>query len=299
MRVAALLPAATDIVIALGAGDQLVAVTHACTLPRTLAAVPRVTRSRVVSSGASEVDAQVSGLSEAGAPLFDLDAAALAAQKPDVILTQGVCEVCAVREEDARAVASRLSPPPRVATLGARSVDGILEDCLTVARALAIPEEGEELVAGLRSRIAAVHRKLKAAQAPRPPVVVLEWTEPPFSAGHWVPDMVSRAGGTELIGRTGEVSERTTLEEVRGRDPAVVVVAPCGYGLAEARREAEALTDWFHQPIIWVIDANRLSSTPGPGVVHGIEVLARILHPAIFGPPGPRDASRCVVKSEN
>ena len=289
MRVAALLPAATDIVIALGAGEQLVAVTHACTLPRTLAGVPRVTRSRVASSGASEIDAQVSDLSAAGAPLFELDEAALASQKPNVILTQAVCEVCAVRESDARAVAARLSPVPHVATLGARTVDGILEDCLTVARALDIPEEGEELVAGLRSRIAAVHRKLKAAQALRPSVVVLEWTEPPFSAGHWVPDMVRRAGGAELIGRSGEVSERTTLEEIRSRDPAVIIVAPCGYGMSEAQHETEALKQSFQQPM-WVIDANRLTSSPGPGVVHGIEVLARILHPEIFGSPNPSDA---------
>ena len=289
MRVAALLPAATDIVIALGAGEQLVAVTHACTLPRKLAAIPRVTRSRVTSSGAPAIDAQVTDLSQAGAPLFDLDETTLAAQTPDVILTQAVCEVCAVREEDARAVASRLSPSPGVATLGARTVDGILEDCLTVARALDIREEGEELVAGLRSRMTAVHRKLKAATAPRPSVVVLEWIEPPFSAGHWVPDMVHRAGGAELIGHTGAVSERTTLEEVRGRDPAVIVVAPCGYTLTEAQREAETLTRSFHQPI-WVMDANRLSSSPGPGVIHGIEVLARILHPTIFGPPQSRDA---------
>ena len=289
MRVAALLPAATDIVIALGAGEQLVAVTHACTLPRTLSGVPRVTRSRVSSLGASEIDAQVSDLSGAGAPLFELDEAALASRKPDVILTQAVCDVCAVREEDARAVASRLSPAPRVTTLGARTVEGILEDCLAVANALEIPEEGEELVAGLRSRMAAVHRKLKAAQAPRPSVVVLEWTEPPFSAGHWVPDMVRRAGGAELIGRTGEVSERTTLEEIRARDAAVIVVAPCGYAMSEAKREAEALKDSFQQPV-WVVDANRLTSSPGPGVVHGVEVLARILHQALFGLPDPRDA---------
>jgi iron complex transport system substrate-binding protein len=289
MRVAALLPAATDIVIALGAGEQLVAATHACTLPPTLRGIPRVTRSRVASSGASEIDGQVSDLSAAGAALFELDEAALASQKPDLILTQAVCDVCAVREADARAVAARLAPVPRIATLGARTVEAILEDCLTVASALDIADEGEELVAGLRSRMAAVHRKLKAARTPRPAVVVLEWTEPPFSAGHWVPDMVRRAGGAELIGRTGEVSERTTLAEIRGRDPAVVVVAPCGYVMSDAMREAKALRDSFHQPI-WVIDANPLTSSPGPGVVHGIEVLARILHPVIFGPPDPRHA---------
>lgn len=289
MRVAALLPAATDIVIALGAGDRLVAVTHACSLPQNFASVPRVTRSRIAPSGASEIDAEVSDLSAAGVPLFDLDEAQLAAQKPDVILTQAVCEVCAVREEDARAAASRLSPPPRVATLGARTVDGILDDCLAVARALDIPDEGEELVAGLRSRLATVHRELKTRQAPRRSVVVLEWVEPPFSAGHWVPDMVRRAGGAELIGRTGEASERTSLDEIRARDPAVIVVAPCGYNLEEARREADALTRSFDQHI-WVMDANRLSSSPGPGVVRGIEVLARILHPQLFGAPSEHDA---------
>jgi iron complex transport system substrate-binding protein len=289
MRVAALLPAATDIVIALGAGDQLVAVTHACTLPRKFAAVPRVTRSRMASAGASEVDAQVSDLSQAGAPLFDLDEAGLAAQKPDVILTQAVCEVCAVREEDARAVASRLTPPPHVATLGARTVDGILEDCLTVARALDIPEEGEELVFGLRSRINRVHRALKAARAPRPSVVVLEWCDPLFTAGHWVPDMVRRAGGEELMGAPGELSHRFTVEELRGRDPQFVIVAPCGYGLGQATEEARRFAETWPREL-WVIDAQRLSSSPGPGVVHGIEVLARILHPAIFGPPQSRDA---------
>lgn len=289
MRVAALLPAATDIVIALGAGEQLVAVTHACTLPEKLAAVPRVTRSRVASSGASEIDAQVSDLSSAGAPLFDLDEAALAAQKPDVILTQAVCEVCAVHEDDARAVAARLSPPPRVVTLGAATVDGILDDCLTVARALEIPEEGEELVLGLRSRIGRVHRTLKGAGAPRPGVIVLEWCDPLFTAGHWVPDMVRRAGGAELMAAPGETSHRFTEDELRARDPQFVIVAPCGYGLSQALDEARRFgATWPGH--VWVMDANRLTSSPGPGVVHGIEVLARILHPQLFGEPALRDA---------
>lgn len=289
MRVAALLPAATDIVIALGAGEQLVAVTHACTLPRALTDVPRVTRSRVAASGAASVDAAVSELSAAGAPLFDLDEAALAAQRPDVILTQAVCDVCAVREADARAAASRIIPAPRVATLGAGTVDGILEDCQTVARALGIPEEGEELVAGLRSRMSAVHRTLKANSAPRPTVIVLEWTEPLFTAGHWVPDMVRRAGGAELMGVTGAMSRRFTAEELRDRDPQVVIVAPCGYPLGQALDVGRRFgTAW--RGTVWVVDANRLTSCPGPGVVRGIEVLARIFHPSIFGEPGSRDA---------
>jgi iron complex transport system substrate-binding protein len=289
-RVAALLPAATDTVLALGAGEQLVAVTHACSLPGRLAGIPRVTRSRVEGVLAGAIDAQVSDLSAAGAPLFELDEATLAAQRPDVILTQAVCEVCAVREEDARAAASRMSPSPRVATLGANSVDGILDDCLTVARALDIPEEGEELVAGLRSRIANVHRTLKANNAPRPSVIVLEWTNPLFTAGHWVPDMVRRAGAVELMSNAGEASRRFTVEELRDRDPQFVVVAPCGYGLDQALAEGRSfVATWSPRPV-WVLDANRLTSSPGPGVIRGIEVLARIFHPALFGNPEPRDA---------
>jgi iron complex transport system substrate-binding protein len=290
MRVAALLPAATDIVIALGAGEQLVAVTHACSLPRRLAGIPRVTRSRVVGPDAGAINAQVSALSAAGAPLFDLDEAALLAQRPDVILTQAVCDVCAVREEDARAVASRMTPPPHVATLGANSVEGILDDCLTVARALDIPEEGDELVAGLRSRIGRIHQKLKANKAPRPGVIVLEWTNPLFTAGHWVPDMVRRAGAVELIGSPGEVSRPFAADELRGRDPQFIVVAPCGYSLQQALDAARSFAEQWPHLSIWALDANRLTSSPGPGVIHGIEVLARIFHPALFGNPQPEDA---------
>jgi iron complex transport system substrate-binding protein len=295
MRVAALLPAATDIVIALGAGDQLVAVTHACTLPSRLAGVPRVTRSRVGAGSASGIDAQVSDLSSAGAPLFELDEALLSAQHPAVVFTQSVCEVCAVREEDARAVASRMNPRPTVATLGANSVEGVFDDIVTVGKALDIPEESEELVAGLKSRIELIHRKLKANEASRPSVVVLEWTEPAFAAGHWVPDMVRRAGGQELIGRSGRASRRTSAGEILSRDPEVVVVAPCGYGLEETVRATKALAGaeawyWMRAIPVWAIDANRLTSSPGPGVVRGIEVLARILHPKIFGTPSSHDA---------
>jgi iron complex transport system substrate-binding protein len=289
MRVAALLPAATDIAMALGAGDRLVAITHACLVPPALAGVPRVTRSRVVGATASALDARVSDLASAGAPMFDIDEPLLAAQHPEVILTQAVCEVCAVREADARAVAARLQPPARVATLGASTVEGILSDIMTIAGALDLADEGQELVLGLRSRMAAIHRRLKAEQAPRPPVLVLEWTDPPFNAGHWVPDMVRRAGGQEVLGKAGEISRPISMEEIAATKPEVVVIAPCGYTLADAMREVSPGPEARSTPV-WVIDANRLTSSPGPGVVHGIEVLARILHPALFGAPSSRDA---------
>ena len=140
-----------------------------------------------------------------------------------------------------------------------------------------------------------IHQKLKANEASRPGVVVLEWTEPAFSAGHWVPDMVRRAGGQELIGQSGQASRRIGGGEIPGRDPEVVVVAPCGYGLEETVRETEALAgaeawSWMRAIPLWAIDANRLTSSPGPGVVHGIEVLARILHPELFGTASSHDA---------
>lgn len=293
-RVAALLPAATDIVIALGAEHQLVAVTHACTLPSRLSSVPRVTRSLVSSTGAAGIDAQVGDLASAGAPLFELDEAMLAAQRPDVILTQAVCDVCAVREADARAVAARLAPVPAVATLGASTVDGILVDIQTVGNALDI-DDANELVVGLRSRMATVHRRLKASQAPRPRVLVLEWTDPPFSAGHWVPDMVRRAGGHEVLGQAGQVSRRIAADAIENSRPDVLLIAPCGYNLEDAVREATELlaqSPWSWLPSIpmWALDANRLTSSPGPGAIHGIEVLAGILHPLLFGAPSPRDA---------
>lgn len=295
MRVAALLPAATDIVLALGAAERLVAVTHACTLPGGLAEVPRVTRSRVPVAGAGATDRAVRELSGAGTAMFDLDVARLVALNPEVLLTQAVCDVCAVGEDEVRAVAARLAPPRHVLALGADTVEGVLADIAAVGAALDLGDEAGELVMGLRVRMRKVHETLKAARAPRPGVALLEWTEPPFSAGHWVPDIIRRAGGEELIGRTGQRSRRIDADELRELEPEVVMVAPCGYGLAAAVSEVEALQrsgarSWLGARPVWVIDANRLVSSPGPSVVRAIEVIAQILHPGLFGPPSPSDA---------
>jgi iron complex transport system substrate-binding protein len=164
-----------------------------------------------------------------------------------------------------------------------------------VGEALDLRAEAEELVAGLRARMKKVHETLKAAAAPRPRVVVLEWTEPPFGAGHWVPDIIRRAGGEELIGRTGQRSRRIDVAEFRALDPEVVVVAPCGYALAAAVAEVESLGDsgvgsWLRTRRVWALDANRLVSSPGPSVVRAIEVIAQLLHPGLFGRPSPSDA---------
>lgn len=295
MRVAALLPAATDIMIALGAGDRLVAVTHACVLPGPLARLPRVTRSRIGPTTPGRIDTTVQALSESGAALFEIDEARLAALRPDLILTQAVCAVCAVREADVRAFAARQVPAPVVTTLGASTVDGVLADVRAVAAAAGLPDEGDELVAGLRTRMSAVHAALRARSAPRPRVAVIEWTDPPYGAGHWVPDQVRRAGGADVLGRTGEPSRRTAPAEVHAQAPDVIVVAPCGIGLDDAVAQGRTMLAagdwaWARGVPAWALDANALTSSPGPGVVRGIEVLARILHPGIFGEPDPRTA---------
>lgn len=289
MRVAALLPAATGIVTALGASGQLVAVTHACTLPAGRA-VPRVTRSRVAPGDPATIDGAVSDLAASGAPLFDLDAGQLAALAPDVILTQAVCDVCAVREGDVRAAAARIQPAPRIVSLGASTVDGVLADITTVGDAIGAADEAVELVAGLRARIRSVHKRLKRAQAPRPRVAVIEWTDPPFGAGHWVPDIVRRAGGIDVLGAIGEPSRRTTAGDVRQAAPGIIIVAPCGVDLDDALSEARAMQHhpdwrWAADTPLWAIDANALTASPGPGVVRAIEVVAEILHPTIFGAP--------------
>ena len=288
MRVVSLLPAATEIVGALGALENLVGVTHECDFPDVVRSRARVTRSLVDASGdPARIDADVRRLAEAGEALYALDEATIAALRPDLILTQSVCDVCAVREADVRALAGRLSPAPRVVTLGATTLDGVFDDIARVADALGLPDERDELLLGLRSRMRAVHGILKEHEAPRPRVAVIEWTDPLYAAGHWVPEMVRRAGGQDVVGVAGTRSSTLTRQALRASDPEVLVVAPCGYDVRRAAAEARALLgqeewSWARDRRVWAMDSNALLSRPGPRLVDGIEVLARIFNPELF-----------------
>ena len=293
MRVLSLLPAATEIVAALGGSPELVGVTHECDWPPHVAALPRVTASGVdAAASAQAVDAAVRALGEAGAPVFALDAARIVALRPDVIVTQALCDVCAVSETDVRALARRMSPEPRVVTLAGSTLDGILADIEAVALGLGVPDAGERLVAGLTARMRRVHETLKGARAPRPRVAVIEWSEPAYAAGHWVPEMVRRAGGVDVLAEPGTHSCRVSPEAVRAADPEIVLVAPCGYDVARASAEAEWLLAqpewaWARERTVWALDANGLVSRPGPRVVDGIETMAAIFAPALFPAPAP------------
>ncbi len=297
--VVSLLPAATDMVCALGAAERIAAVTHECDHP-AVAHRPRVTGTPVfVGDAAAAVDAQVRSLHASGLPLFTLDERAIAALAPRVILTQALCDVCAVSETDVRALAARLTPPPAITTLAGTTIDTIFDDIRAVAAALDIAGEGTELIAGMRERLRRVHLRLKAAVAPRPRVAIIEWTDPLYAAGHWAPDVVRRAGGLDVVATAGAHSAVVTVDAIRAARPDVLIVAPCGYDLSRARASAHELLTWRDWAWatalpVWAMDGNALLSRPGPNVVRAVEVIAAVLHPALFGSPDVGSAVRVV-----
>jgi iron complex transport system substrate-binding protein len=242
-----------------------------------------------VQATAGEIDARVKQLSADGEALFRLDEEMIRASRPDLVVTQALCEVCAVSEDDVRALARRLEPSPRILTLGATTLDAVLEEIQLVGAAIDLADEAIELVFGLRSRLRAVHQTLKAAQAPRPRVAVIEWTDPVYAAGHWAPDMIKRAGGVDVLATAGSHSTIRSVDEVRNTSPDVVVFAPCGCGLERAADEARALLnhadwDWARERAVWAMDGNTFLSRPSPRLVEGIEVVARLLNASLFSP---------------
>ncbi len=300
MRIISLLPAATDIVVALGASHLLAGVTHECDAPGALHAA-RVTRSSIdVHLAPRAVDAGVRAAVEADAPLFALDDALIESLEPDVILTQAICDVCAVSEGDVRALAARMTRNPEVVTLGGTTIDGVFADVDRVATAIGQRDRGAVLLAAMHERISCVHATLKAARAPRPRVAVIEWTDPIFVAGHWVPEMVARAGGTDMMAKAGAHSVVVDAAQVARAAPEVVIVAPCGYDIERAAAEAMRLRElpewaWLATRALWAIDGSTLTSRPGPSIVDGIEVMAAIFHPSLFAAPEPihaRDVTR-------
>ncbi len=297
-RIVSLLPAATEIVAFLGATEHLVGITHECDYPDVVASRARVTHSAIPhSDNPAEVDAAVRAQSGQGHALFTLDEKRIRALHPDLLLTQALCDVCAVSESDVRALADRLSPSPRVVTLGGTSLDGVYADIQAVADAVDAKSDAEELLAGLRDRVKHVHDTLKAAKAPRPRVALVEWTAPVYLAGHWGPEQIARAGGLDVLGTAGAHSVPVSLETLAAAQPEIVLIAPCGYGLAAAVREAERLLDdapwaWLSGRQVWALDANGLVSRPGPRIVDGIETMARIFNPIIFSKVDARHAQR-------
>ncbi len=298
MRIVSLLPAATEIVAFLGATEHLVGITHECDYPAVVGSRARVTRSAIPhATDPLLIDTAVREQASVGQPLFTLDEARIRALHPDLLLTQALCDVCAVSEHDVRALAARLSPVPNVVTLGGTTLDGIYADIQAVADVVDARSDAEELLAGLRDRVKHVHDTLKAARAPRPRAALIEWTSPVFVAGHWGPEQIKRAGGIDVLGTAGAHSQTATFETLARCEPEFVFIAPCGYSLAAATAEAnsvlrDAAWSWLSGAQVWALDANSLVSRPGPRVVDGIEAMARIMNPLLFSTIDPHHARR-------
>jgi iron complex transport system substrate-binding protein len=272
MRVVTLLPGATEIVVALGGAEHLVAISHECDYPASVQHLPRVTSTPLdpaLPSGA--IDAEVKRLREAGRAVIAVEAAALRRLAPDLLITQDLCEVCAVADGAVHRLATAMDPAPRVLALTGRTVDGVLDDIRSVARALDLAEQGDELTAGLRSRLAGLRR----AAAPRPPrVLCIEWLEPLYLAGHWVPELVAAAGGIDVGAAPGAHSATAEWAVVESLRPELIVVMLCGFGIERARaeldrvRDADALRLLASAPV-WLLDGNAYTSRPGPRIVDG------------------------------
>jgi len=276
---------------ALGLGGEVVAVTHECDFPPEAASLPHITRS-VIPEGlsAADIDRAVRERTEAGEAIYELDEYLLAELAPDLIVTQAVCEVCAVSYDDVREVANRLSSEPEVLSLDPTTIGEVLADVPRLARAAGAPEAGEALVAGAGRRLDAVAEAVEGA--PGPAVAALEWLDPVFVGGHWVPQMIEMAGGEDVLGFAGEKSRTASWDEVRAARPEVVVSMPCGYYAEEAAREtmehAERLASLTPERVV-AVDAAAYFSRPGPRLVDGIELLGYLLHPdRVEAPPDRR-----------
>lgn len=295
MRIVSLLPSATEIVSCLGLGDQLVAVTHECDYPPFVRELPKATRTLVPKHAPSgEIDRLVRERLEGRRALYSLDLPVLEHLRPDLIVTQALCDVCAVAEDEVQEAACRLPGRPRVVNLEPETLSQVFEVVRLVAGAAGIAARGEETVRRLEARVAAVAARSRQL-AERPRVALLEWLDPPFSCGHWSPELVRLAGGEETLGREGERSRTLTWDEVRAAAPEVVVVACCGFDVERTLVDVRALRDvpaWRELPAVrtgrvYVSDGAQYFSRPGPRLVDSLEILAHALHPGRHPlPPG-------------
>lgn len=291
MRVISLLPSATEIVGVLDLMDQLVGVSHECDFPAEANHRPRVTRCPLHGSGlpSGEIDRRVSETLHAEGTLYTLDEELVRKLRPDLVLTQKLCDVCAVGYGSVARFAETLPDPPRIINLEPQTLKDIYADIIRVADALGAPERGVEVVENLRERVRRVRER--AAEAIfRPRTVLLEWIDPPFCGGHWNPELVELAGGEEMIGRPGEPSRRLEWEEVLRARPQVLVLACCGYESGRTLQDLPLLTGrpgYEDLPAVkagrvYAVDGNAYFARPGPRIVDSLEILAEILHPELF-----------------
>jgi iron complex transport system substrate-binding protein len=274
---------------ALGLGGDVIAVTHECDYPPAAQELPRVTRD-VLPSGltSAQIDAAVKERTLSGQSIYELDTELLHDLRPDLIVTQALCSVCAVSYDDVRAIAEEIDSNPRVISLDPHTLGEVLGDARTLAQATDRKDAAVELVRAAAERIDRVRLAARRATS-RPRVAALEWLDPPFAAGHWTPQLIEYAGGEDVLGFPGEHSEERSWDEVRGSRPDVVVVMPCGFDAELAYREAEMHREELVSigaGEVVAVDAAAYFSRPGPRLIDGLELLAHVLHPELVPEPG-------------
>ncbi|HEV7376945.1 MAG TPA: cobalamin-binding protein [Pyrinomonadaceae bacterium] len=300
-RIVSLLPSATEIVCALGLEDALVGITHECDYPPTVASKPRLTASRISheTMSSAEINHAVRSQLDGHGSIYELDEERMRLLRPTLILTQELCDVCAVSYKTVERAARMFETDVRVVSLEPNTIEDIFANIRTVGELTGREKEAEEVTRQLGARLTLVSAALENVRK-RPRTLMLEWLEPPFAPGHWVPEQVRIAGGDHAFGRAGQPSHTTNAAEIRDYAPEVIVLIPCGYYKEDTLRQlpqSRLPEGWAELPAVrngevWAVDATSYFSRPGPRVVDGVEILARILHTEVFGAPSEQEAVR-------
>jgi iron complex transport system substrate-binding protein len=288
MRIASLVPSATEMLFALGLGKDVVAVTHECDYPAEARSLPYLTRTVLPQAlSAGEIDAAVKAIVGEGRALYELNEEKLTELAPDLIVTQAVCDVCAVSFEDVVEVAARLPSRPRVVQQDPSTLREMLDDVIRLGEAARVAEHAHELRGDLEGRLVTVQAAVSGANQPR--VIALEWLDPPYVGGHWIPEMISLAGGEDVAGPPGLKSPEVWWGELSGLNPDVVIAMPCGWRVEDSR--AQAMEHWgriegLGARRVFAVDAASTFSRPGPRLVDGVELLGHLFHPSLVDAPG-------------
>jgi iron complex transport system substrate-binding protein len=286
MRIVSLIPSATELLFALGLGDEIVGLTHGCDHPAAARGLPRVTRSRLPEDlTAAEIDTAVRQRTLDGESLYELDVELLHELAPDLIVTQAICEVCGASYDEVREVAEEIDSQPMVIALDPHTVGEVLGDARTIAQVTDAKDAAVDLIRESSERIDRIRLAVRSARRPR--VAALQWLDPPFAAGHWTPQLIDYAGGEDVLGFAGEPAEQVSWEQVAAAQPDIVIVMPRGFNAEIAHREAEMHRDQLAAlgaGEVVAVDATSYFSRPGPRIIDGLELLAQILHPELLDP---------------
>lgn len=293
MRIVSLLPSATEMICLLGLQESLVGVSHECDFPPSVAELPRVTASQITVQASSKlIDLQVREMVRSNQPLFELDHAVLESLQPDLIVTQALCDVCAISPAQVSAIAARLTSCPTIVELNPTTVSQVLDGLLTIGQAAGVPDTARDTIRQLEQRIAAVQNRSQRLTH-RPSVAMLEWLEPLFCAGHWNPELVALAGGEEMFGRAGHKSQQLEWNDLRSVDPDVLIIACCGLSIDRTLEDLPQLVSLpgfgrlksIDQGRVYLNDGSSYFNRPGPRLVDSLEILAHALHPDVHPLP--------------